>query len=167
MNKTIFGIDNGITGTIGVINGTMGTQFIKVPIVKQQDYTKKKKNVSRINVDMLKAFFINNTRDSNNTLCLVERPMVNPTRFTATITAVRALESVITILEYMTLPYMYIDSKEWAKLMLPAGCKGSEQLKKASKDIGIRLFPQFKELIAKHGDADGMLIAEYGHRTYS
>ena len=166
MSKTIIGIDNGTTGTIGVINGAAGTKFIKVPVVKQQDYTKKKKNVTRINVEMLKAFLIGNVIDANNTLCVVERPMVNPTRFTATISAVRALESVITILEYMGLPYMYVDSKEWAKLMLPAGCKGSDQLKKASKDIGIRLFPQFKEMMMKHGDADGMLIAEYGHRTY-
>ena len=43
---------------------------------------------------------------------------------------------------------MYIDSKEWQKELLPSGCKG-EELKTASRDIGCRLFPKYKDLIIK------------------
>ena len=166
MYKTIVGIDNGVTGTIGVINGRSGTTFVPVPVVKQQDYTKKKKNVTRIDGPKLIGFFKEQVKFNQDTICLVERPMINPTRFAASISAVRALESTLTIMEAMELPYKYIDSKEWQRKMLPKGVKGNE-LKKASHDIGIRLFPQFKELISKHKDADGILIAEYGRQYIS
>jgi hypothetical protein len=45
--------------------------------------------------------------------------------------------------------------------MLPKGVAG-EELKKASLDIGNRLFPMFTEF--KHPDRDGLLIAEYARR---
>jgi len=163
MSKTVVGIDNGVSGTIGVINGRFGTAFIQVPIVKQQDYTKKKKNVTRIDGPTLIQFFNDQIKFTQDTICLIERPMINPTRFTASISAVRALESTLTIMEALALPYRYIDSKEWQRALLPKGVKGDD-LKKASHDIGIRLFPQFKELIQKHKDADGLLMAEYGRQ---
>ena len=163
MNKTVVGIDNGVSGTIGVINGRNGTVFIKVPVVKQQDYTKKKKNITRIDVPLFTKFLNDQIKFPHETLCLIERPMINPTRFTATISAVRALESELTIIEALELPYQYIDSKEWQKKMLPKNISGID-LKKKSHDIGLRLFPQFKELINKHQDADGLLMAEYGRR---
>ncbi|MHC4574386.1 MAG: hypothetical protein ACYS76_09695 [Planctomycetota bacterium] len=47
--------------------------------------------------------------------------------------------------------------------MLPKGCK-KEELKKASIDIGCRLFPYHKEQIIKHKDADSLLIAEWARR---
>jgi hypothetical protein len=88
--------------------------------------------------------------------------MVNPQRFKASTSALRALEATIIVLEELRLPFQYIDSKEWQKEMLPKGIKGSSELKKASLDIGNRLFPQFKDV--KHGDRDGLLMAEYCRR---
>jgi hypothetical protein len=75
---------------------------------------------------------------------------------------VRALEATLIALEEMEWPYSYIDSKEWQKVMLPSGLKGSDLLKKASLDVGKRLFPTLN--IKK--DADGLLIAEYMRRTH-
>lgn len=167
MSRVVIGVDNGTTGTIAVLNGKNGDQFIKTPIVKQQNYTKKKGNVSRIAVLALTKFLKEQYVDSSNVIVLIERPLVNPTRFAATLSAVRALEATLTILEALELPYVYIDSKEWQKELLPKGCTGSTELKKASLDIGVRLFPQFKELILKHKDADGLLIAEFGRRKYT
>jgi hypothetical protein len=158
--KTYIGIDNGVTGTIGIINGRFGTVFIKTPIIRQQDYTKKKKNIGRIDVLKLNQFLYDNIEDLDNCLCIIERPMINSTRFNASISAARALESTLTIIETIKLPYVFIDSKAWQNFLLPKGMKGPD-LKKASLDIGIRRFPQFKDLIIKHGDADGILIAEY------
>ena len=93
---------------------------------------------------------------------LVERPMVNPTRFVATTSALRALEATLITLEMLNLPYQFIDSKEWQRDLLPKGIKGSEELKRASHDIGCRLFPTLNPNY--HADFDGLLIAEYGRR---
>jgi hypothetical protein len=78
--------------------------------------------------------------------------------------AMRTLEAQVLILESLKIPLMYVDSKDWQKDLLPRGTKGTPELKKASMDIGCRLFPQHDELIRKHKDADGLLIAEWGKR---
>ena len=163
--KTIIGIDNGVTGTIGIIGGANGTSFFKTPIKKKQDYTKKKKIVSKIDHILLREMFEQEIIDPTKTICIIERPMVNPGRFTATLSAMRALDRCEVVIEDLKLPHIFCDSKEWQKTLLPKGCKGLD-LKVASHDIGIRLFPQFEELIAAHKDADGILIAEYGRRIY-
>jgi len=49
-------------------------------------------------------------------------------------------------------------------VMLPHGVKGPAELKKASADIGKRLFPGQTEAIDKHKDADGLLMAEWARR---
>ena len=160
--KTYIGIDNGVTGTIGIIHSHGLVEFVKTPVKLEQSYTKKKQNVSRIVVDELDKLL----NISADVMVLVERPMINGTRFKASMSGIRALEATLNVLELRGLPYQYIDSKEWQRELLPKGIKGSEELKKASKDIGIRLFPQHKELIEKHGDADGLLIAEYARRKF-
>ena len=53
--------------------------------------------------------------------------------------------------------------KIWQKKLLPQGCKG-EDLKRASEDIGLRLFPSLRPVIKKHKDADALLIAEWARR---
>ena len=110
---------------------------------------------------------------------MIERPMVNPCRFTATVSAVRALEATLIVLEALAIPYEYIDSKEWQRELLPKGLwkakltktgrtvqkAESADLKFASIEVAKRLFPNAPTL--KVGDADGMLIAEYARRKYS
>lgn len=165
-NKLYIGIDNGVTGTIGCIYNNK-TWFFETPTKKEQNYTKAKANISRIYFNQLKKEFLEIIEECNpeSIICLLERPMVNPTRFKATVSALRALESTLILLEYLNVPLQYEDSKKWQKELLPQGSKG-EQLKKDSVDIGCRLFPQHKELIAKHKDADGILIAEYARRKF-
>ncbi len=160
-NKIYVGIDNGVTGTIGVVFPDGTSRLIKVPVHKEQNYTKKKGNISRIKGGELYLFLDDCVAPGViPVFCAIERPMVNPKRFTATISAIRALEATLIVVEMLDLPYMYIDSKEWQKELLPKGCKGDD-LKPASRDIGCRLFPQHREIIEKHKDADGILIAEY------
>jgi hypothetical protein len=164
MRSLYIGIDNGVTGSIGFV-GTKD-EFIqaqlKIPTIIQQDYTKKKQNITRISIHELIALFREFHLD--NCLAVVERPMINPTRFKASLSAIRCLEATLICLEYLEIPYMFIDSKEWQRELLPQGIK-KEQLKKASQNIGIRLFPGYKEFIQQHGDADGLLIAEYARRN--
>lgn len=159
-NKTYVGIDNGVTASWGIITPT-SSDFFKVKVNKVRDYTKAKKFVSRIDWDWADNIF--SQFDGENTIVLLERPMVNPTRFAATLSAMRALELTLCLLEAHKLPFMYLDSKEWQKALLPTGVKGDD-LKLESKEVACRLFPNLKEKIAKHKDGDGILIAEYARR---
>jgi hypothetical protein len=155
--RTYVGIDNGTTGSIGIIGSR--TDFFLMPTFLELSYTKEKKNITRVNTEILKE----RLSGLNNPIVLFERPMVNPGRFAATLSAMRALEATLIIIEQLGYARMYIDSKGWQSEMLPNGIKGSDALKQASKDIGKRLFPQFKDIYAK--DADSILIAEWARRT--
>jgi len=156
------GIDNGTSGTIGII-GPHGSQFIKTPIKKEQSYTKKKAGISRILFHEFRRFLMDNT-EVNKRFAVLERPLINPGMFKTSMSAMRTLEAEVLILESLKIPYMYCDSKEWQRELLPHGTKGSPELKKASMDIGCRLFPEHEVLIKKHKDADGILIAEWARR---
>jgi hypothetical protein len=90
---------------------------------------------------------------------MIERSMINPMRWVASVSAIRCLEATEIILEELQIPYQFIDSKEWQKVLLPSGLKG-DQLKKAADDVAKRLFP--KQTIV---NSDSLLIAEYCRRV--
>lgn len=160
MKRVYIGIDNGTSGTISVIGDDIETQIYHTPIKKEQNYTKAKKTISRLDC---KKFLDIITQDKDAEVVVVmERPLVNPTRFVATTTALRCFEAQLILVEMMKYRIIYIDSKEWQKEMLPKGVKGSDELKKLSLDIGNRLFPQFRDF--KHPDRDSLLICEFARR---
>ena len=161
--KTYIGIDNGITGSIGVLGKER--IFALTPIKQEQDYTKKHQRISRLDTSEMLYMMFSYTTGSQHVLVLLERPLVNPSKFRATVSAVRCLEATLTVLEALSIPYEYLDSRQWQREMLPKGIKGSTELKRASRDIGIRLFPEFSEEIEAHGDADGLLMAEWARRN--
>lgn len=175
MNKIYIGIDNGTTGSIGIIGLSTGPMYIFPPTKIEQDYTKKAQNITRMDYPKLVQMFMgiltplmeNSTRSGEplEILALIERPFVNPMMFRTSICAVRAYEATVIMLESLGIPWEAIDSKSWQKPLLPEGLKGAPQLKKASKDAGIRLFPMLSLPINKHKDADGLLIAEWGRRV--
>lgn len=154
------GIDNGVTGTIAILTGD-DSRFIKMPVKVEQSYTKTKQNITRIDYLAITTILL---PYNNAARIAIERPMVNPARFKATASALRSLEAVLIAVEASGCAFSYIDSKEWQKAMLPSGVQGPADLKKASMDIGCRLFPAHKEAILKHKDADSLLIAEYLRR---
>lgn len=160
MPKIYVGIDNGVTGTIGIVGDGIYPLFYKTPVKKEQDYTKKQKMVSRLDVLEFMALF--NDFNKNDIVILLERPMLNSTRFNASISAARCHEAMLGVIEIMGCKLIYVDSKEWQRALLPKGIEGSSEQKKASLDIGNRLFPMFADF--KHPDRDGLLIAEYGRR---
>lgn len=164
-------IDNGVTGSIGII-GKRTKEFKLTPTVKMQDYTKAKKNVSRIDVPAFKDLLFHafaNRMGEEDVIAVLERPMINPARFSASISAARSMEATVAVLEALEIPYKFCDSKEWQKGVLPSsGKKGTDSatLKQESKDVGLRLFPEFRELISKHGDADGLLGARHFYNEH-
>lgn len=161
-----FGMDNGVTGTIACLNDFF-IEFIETPIKKEQNYTKKKDLISRVDAVALREWFkkcIDGT-DAQKHMVVMERPLVNPTMLKATCSALRCFEAELCIVESLELPHIFVDSKDWQRDMLPKGCKGTPELKKASMDIGIRLFPQFEKEIREHKDADALLMAEWARRN--
>lgn len=152
------GIDNGTTGSIGIIIDEW-SEFYHTPIKNELSYTKAKKWIDRIDCEELKKIFRFDSKEI--AIVALERPMVDPKRFTATQSAMRSLEATLVVIEGLKYPYRYIDSREWQKTMLPSGLRDVE-LKKASLSIGKRLFPQHAGKFKK--DADGILIAEHLRR---
>ena len=165
MEKTYLGVDNGCTGSMGIIYPDGEWHYVKTPVKKDLNYTKTKQFINRI--DHTKFYNLcyrakekAKVKSDKNILVLLERPMINPTRWKATQSALRAIESQLVMIESLLLPYQFIDSKEWQKEMLPKGVK-KEQLKIASTKVAERLFPKSCK---KMDDGDGILIAEFARR---
>ena len=160
------GFDNGTTSKgIGVVGDKGHKSLIKLPTKRELSYTKQGKYITRINTPALMEELrlvqeIADKEEEGKVFVGLERPMVNSTRFNASLSAVRTLEATLIALEALNMAYEYYDSKQWQRVMLPKNTIGSKELKKASLDIGKRLFP---ELNVK-GDADGLLLAEYMRR---
>lgn len=162
--KTWIDIDNGVTGTIGIINDVGSVKCYQTPVERRLDYTKKAKWLNRL--DACTFYFI--LQDcvgaelGGQRIVVIERPMVNPQRWNASLSAIRCLEAQLTLLELMSIQYRFIDSREWQRGLLPSGLE-KEDLKRASLEVGKRLFPQV-DFTGFH-DADGLLIAEWARRT--
>jgi len=164
------GIDNGVSGSIGIIRQGRAAMLF-MPTRSELSYTKVKRNITRVDWRLLRELIHTNLplelNDNKQFIVpikvFLERPMVNPGRFQATASALRAMEATLIVLEAFKLPLQYVDSKQWQKVMLPGGLKGDE-LKKASHDIGCRLFPNLSGTIDKHKDADGLLMAEWARK---
>ena len=152
------GIDNGVSGSIGIVASDGAYTIAASPIFNVQDYTKKKKRINRINTVELEALL---KPFGKSVTILLERPLVNPGRFMATISGVRAFEATLITVERLGLRYIYVDSKEWQKELLPSGY---EDTKVASVDAACRLFPNCTTYIKKHKDGDSILMAEWAKR---
>src|SRR5574344_1289733 len=107
MSKIYVGIDNGCTGTIGIIGDDI-CEFHKTPSKKEQDYTKKKKNISRLDVVSFVSLF--SRFNKNDLVFVMERPMINNLRFNASVIAARCFESELSQIELM------VQVKIWLRL---------------------------------------------------
>lgn len=160
--RVYIGIDNGVSGSIGVVGDDFKPALFHTPTKSEQSYTKTKQLITRVDRSKLFEILNNYGCDLYSSFIVLERPMVNPGRFKASMSAIRCLEVTLTVVEQLKIPYQYCDSKEWQKVLIPAGIdKGL--LKKVSLEIGKRLFPNidFKGFT----DADGLLMAEWARRT--
>jgi len=178
-DRVTVGIDNGSSGSIGIIT-PWGASFGKVPT---QDYLhygqrgtiSKRLDRRELNALLVRSFGTPELIEACGTypwvgfsnICVrIERPFTGKF-MNAVLPAHRFFEATICVLEdyYRRhgLGYEVVDSREWQKPMLGAGVKGTVELKKASRLRGTQLYPQFRDEIAAHGDADGLLIAHHFH----
>lgn len=191
MKKVYIGIDNGVTGTIGILCEGESPKFLKTPIKVCQDYSKEKKSITRVDLgklfELLQPFTesdyseaekvegdIFGTKPKYKVHICMERPMVNPSLWRASESAMRAFEVTWSCVEMFNFPHSFCASTDWQKELLPKNLpkkldkngkpKGYDPavLKKASLDIGNRLFPQFKDF--DHSDRDGLLIAYWAQK---
>lgn len=167
MSKTIIGIDNGATGTIGIITPDK-THFFETPTAPYLHYGKRgsvsnridRKELTRLIREALDGI------DYTSVRVMIERPFTaGPMMIKAMLGAHRCFEATICVLEDLGLGYEVIDSAEWQAPSL-GEVKGSAELKKASMLRGLQMYPQFADLIKRHKDADGLLIAHhFAHRA--
>lgn len=158
--------DNGTTGTIGWRYGCTTHEMIEVPVKKRASFHKSPRSTTVIDVNALETALRDMLDRAKVKPCDViayrERPMINPKRWQASMSASRADEAETIVLERMGIEYHYVDSKAWQRHILPSsGKKGttSDILKAESKDIGCKMFNHLSTIINKHGDADGILGA--------
>jgi hypothetical protein len=155
--------DNGISGSFAWVNEDCSESgVVTTPTFVEQDFQKNKKNITRVDVPKLIAWF--HSLPKGDIRMIMERPFVNPMMFNATLSAIRAWEATLIALQEFNYPRQVIDSKRWQKEMLPQGCKGPE-LKVASVQVGCRLFPDHSDWIRDQGDADSLLLAEFARRN--
>lgn len=152
------GLDNGTSATgIAVVGREGSVIFEKLPVKKEQSYTKEKHMITRIDVPKLRKLLLSWALPKERTLVLLEKPMINATRFRPSISAARALEAVLIVMEEFDFSIRYVSSREWQEVMLPKGIVGHEELKKASYEVGQKLFPNIKF----KKDADSLLMAQW------
>ena len=160
--RVICGVDNGCSGSLGILIDDSGALFHETPALKTRSYTKKEQYVTRVNYPLLYEIL----SLYPGALLVAERPMINPTRFAQSISAARAYEALLIAADRAGIPEpLTIDSKVWQRALLPEGTAGSEALKKASLAVGEELYPHLGAKIRKHGDADGLLIAVWAKRA--
>lgn len=157
--KNYIGIDNGVNATIGFLHACGEYEIVMLPVKNEQSYTKKAQNISR--VDWKELLKLLGGFSDIPTIVVIEQPMINPEMFKSSLSAVRTLEACTVCMEMLNLPYTHIYAKTWQKLLLPEGIT-SDKTKKASLDLGNRLFPKCADF--KHKDRDGLMIAEYAKR---
>lgn len=166
-HKIYIGIDNGHTGTMGWVGENLHPSIIKAPTTHKQSYTQKKQKITRVDHFKVTEWFkeILGANEPSDVLVILERPMTNNNRGRAVVSAARAFEVTWCLVEQMRFDYVIIDSKRWQKVMLPPGIKGSDNLKAASMEVGLKLFPDQSKVITSHKDADGLLMAEWARRV--
>lgn len=156
---TWIGLDNGISGSCGILSGD-SANYVKTPTRKCLNYTKSKQIITRIDTAKLYQLFYPYIA---NSFCMIERPVTAMGRYKAVVSGMRAMEATMIVLENLQIPYQFVDSREWQKVLLPKGLE-KEELKFASLDVGKRLFPTID--FDGFKDADGILIAEYARRAF-
>jgi hypothetical protein len=181
--STIIGIDNGSSGSLGIIRDGVAVHYGPIPTQPYLHYGKKgsvSQRLDRLSLGVLlrqhaphtsvpagedpdtgKTLYVE-AADFRNIRVFIERPFSGKF-INAVVPAHRFFEATIIVLEDLGLGYEVIDSGVWQKPVL-GNVKGSAELKLASKLRGIQIYPQFTAAITKQGDADGLLISHFFSR---
>lgn len=161
----LVGIDNGPSGSIGLIEMKDMMKFVefhKVPTIKYLNYQKSRaKHITRldhVSFSLMLQSWVNRAGKQSLTI-LIEKPVGNKF-LQSMISGARFLEAMLVCLEKLSLGYEIIGAQEWQKVMIPK--TKPKETKKVSLEVAKKLYPQID--YSKFDDADGLMIAEYGLR---
>jgi hypothetical protein len=180
--NVIFGLDNGVTGSISCILPSQNyIDYLETPAITCNDYTQEIKKINRIDIYALKDWFEKHInfaktlyKDEIKVIVILERPMVNSQRFRQSLIAVRAFEATLIVLEMLELNYIVIDSKKWQHHFFGKDTSQID-LKKSSEKLSLEILDRYdekgnlyemsvsdlKKLVSHHGDGDGLLMCKY------
>ncbi len=151
--------DNGVTGSFAVYKKGK-FYFYKTPIKRELDYNKKKKKfISRIDINELNKIFNEINVDNERIFCYIERPFININYkfFNSVLSSFRAFEAMLIFFDINKIGYEVVDSKEWQKYIF--GKTKNIDKKKLSLELGNRYYPEFKDV--KINDRDSLLMLKY------
>ena len=151
------GLDNGVSSNgVALLGPDNLVRYEKLPTKNELSYTKEERHITRLDAPGFRKLLASWALPKETTLVVMERIMINPARFRASISAARCLEAELVIIEEFGLELEYVDSKQWQHLLLP-GITGSDELKKASLVLAQKLYPQIKF----KKDGDSIMIAHW------
>lgn len=153
--------DNGL-GNWTIMRDGEVVDFFEVPTFKHADRKKSKVSyTTRIDTNKLTDKLLLSCVDRANARAFIERPLINPMRFKASVSGIRAYEAALIVLEDLCIGYERVDSRTWQRAFWPAPAKGKKNnTKKLSRNIACQLFPHLKDKIEK-SDGDSLLMAEW------
>ena len=179
----IIGIDNGVTGAVAVITNGNLRILVPTPVLEVTDYQSTKEHrLHRIDHQKLKYFFSKYVQRvagfDKPAEVVLERPMINFRRFSASISAARSFEATLVILEQLGLPVKVVSSSFWqcnlTKEELLQGQKDTRKYlhkrtltkddnKQVYAEIAKHMFPDWAGQIT-NVNADAVLIAAIAYR---
>lgn len=172
----VIGMDNGATGTIcSWIVNTNQIDFLLTPSKRQLNYQKQINYIDRIDHQVISQWIKKQIKIAQQLykreiriIIIIERPMVNPQRFDASLNAVRAFEALLVILQQLNIKYITIDSKEWQHYFFGKDTSflnlKLESLKQGINELNYykpKKYIQMIDIIRMHQDADALLITKY------
>ena len=157
---TFVGIDNGSTGSIGIIQPEHDAIYMPMPTISEVDFHKDQEHmVTRVNHPVLETIICN--FDPEKTYVTLERPLYNNRMFAQSMSAARAFESVLILLDKYQITRETIDSTQWQNMFFPGNRKSRDKgiTKAMSNKYGKIYFPDLDIMGLK--DYDGILIAKF------
>ena len=153
------GIDNGVSGSNGIITRT-GTQMVNA-----REYTRKKKR-GGLEVDPI-AFTDIVMRHGIPTGIVLERPFRG--KFRNTEVSAAHFDSVArTVFEINSIPFIQVDSTDWQRPLLKVARKKgvNAETKKISLEAGVLRWPELRAQIEDQGDADALFLAVHAMHEF-
>lgn len=154
--STYIGIDNGVSGSIGILRDGVPE------LIHAREYTRPKaKRKGSLECDPFAITKI--LEDAKPDGVVLERPFRG--QFRNTEVSAAHFDSVVrTILETRGIPFIQVDSKKWQGPLL--GIVKAGETKHTSLSLGKRRWPALAAQIEDQGDADALFMAVHAMHEF-
>jgi hypothetical protein len=115
--KYYISLDNGVSGSVCILDESGKLMFYgPTPVRRKLNYTKAVGYSNRLDGTALRAIL---EPYSEHCTLVLERPMINPGRWNATVSAIRCDEATNIVIDLLGIKLIYVDSRDWQTPMLP------------------------------------------------